>query len=50
MVLISCPLRSVDQKTERVMYVDDLCVISQKSIFKTVKANLTSALDDLLLY
>lgn len=40
----------MDQNTERFIYADDLCVASQESTFEGVEANLTSALDDLLLY
>ena len=40
----------MDQNTERFIYADDLCVISQENTFEAVEANLTSALDELLLY
>ncbi|XP_061926790.1 uncharacterized protein LOC133665490 [Entelurus aequoreus] len=40
----------MDQNTERFIYADDFCVTSQESMFESVKANLTSALYELLLY
>ena len=40
----------MDQNTERFIYADDLCVTSQENSFEAVEANLTTALDELLLY
>ena len=40
----------MDQNTERFIYADRLCVTFQESTFETVEANLTLALDKLLLY